>query len=146
MLDGCRLAAVNSRPGYGPGVYSHNFYDRGSASAGRPAQSYGNSFQGYRAPSAGSERGGYGQGSAYMGNGFMSSSVKRQHSGGFHLFGGGHEPKSFNESKAFKKEEKNFAKEERNFGGHSGGFHSSGGGHSSHGGHSGSHGGGHHRI
>jgi hypothetical protein len=128
-------AQTYNRPSYGSG-YGSGSYSPWSAYAGRPAQTSSGSSQAYRAPSASFERSNYGQRSAFMGNGFMNSSAKPQNSNGFHLFGGEREPKSFSESKAFKKEEKQFAKEERSFGGgHSGGFHSFGGGHSSHGGH-----------
>jgi hypothetical protein len=109
------------RPAYNSG------FNRPTAYPPRPAQSYGNSFQSYRAPS-----------SRFTGSSFMNSSLKPQHSGGFHPFGGGHNSDSFYGGHAPKppKPEKSFG------GGHSGGFHPFGGSHS--GGHGG--GGGHHRL
>jgi hypothetical protein len=150
-----------SRPGYGssfprttyPGTttprstYSGTPYS-GSAYASRPAQTYGGAYQAYRSPSTDFQRGNYGQrsSSAFASNGFMNSSAKPQHSGGFHPFGGGHgSDNPYGGGHGFK-EPKEF-KAPKNFGGvHSGGFHPFGGGHSSSGGHFGGHSGGHHRL
>jgi hypothetical protein len=68
-------------------------YNRGyqtSSGAG-----YGRTQQAYRAPAANSQREFFGQSSrASVGRGFGKSYDKPAHSGGFHLFGGGHEPKN----------------------------------------------------
>ena len=71
----------------------------------------------YRAPSASYQRSNFGQPSyrASLGKSFAGSFGKSAHSGGSHLFGGGHAPKSFSGGKSFSS-------------GHS---HSGGGGHSS---------------
>jgi hypothetical protein len=153
---------------YGRGAYGQGFAGRpGESYAGRPAMGYGNSFgNGYRAPSyqfpsyreptfrqpayqsqpfrgqpfrspqmnqsrgfAGRNEGGYG------------NMARDEHRGGFHLFGGGHEPrapKSFREggfggghaprgfsSGGFSHERA--PKASGHFGGHSGGGHSGGG-------------------
>jgi hypothetical protein len=80
--------------------YGSSFYSRPSENYGsRPGVTYGNSLQAYRAPAYG----------------------KPAHSGGFHLFGGGHGPKSFGGGKP-----KGFSGG-KSYGGHSGG----GGGHGS---------------
>jgi hypothetical protein len=79
----------------------------------------------YRAPKTGSQRGDFGGRStkAFVGKGFAGSSGKSAHSGGFHLFGGGHSsenthggghaPKSFSGGK-------NFSSGHSGGGGHSG--------------------------
>jgi hypothetical protein len=129
-----------ARSGYGSG------WNRGTGegyrSGARP--SYDRSMQAYRAPASGFQRGEFGGRSsgAFASSNFAHSAGKPPHSGGFHLFGGhapktvssrgsggfhmgggGHTPKSFHGSG-------------ENFGG----GHSHGGG-----GHSGGHGGGKHR-
>ncbi|MDR3725456.1 MAG: DUF3300 domain-containing protein [Terracidiphilus sp.] len=105
-----------ARPGYASGFY------------GRSTQAYASPQQAWRGPAP--QRGDFGQrySSAPVGRGFAEYNAKPQHSGGFHLFGGGHGG------------EKSYG------GGHapkfsSGGKHSGGGGGSHSGGH---HGGGHH--
>jgi len=104
-----------ARPGYGSGFY------------GRSTQAYASPRQEWRGPT--SQRGDFGQrySSAPAGRGFAEYTAKPQHSGGFHLFGGGHGgEKSYGGGHAPKS--------------YGGGKHSGGGG-----GHSGGHhGGGHH--
>jgi hypothetical protein len=107
--------------------YGSGFYGAPGAGYGRsPGASYGAPSQGYRAPSAGFQRGDLGERSSGFagGRGFEGYSGKAPKSGGSHSFGGGHEPKA--------------PKMDKRFGG---GGHSEKGGH----GHSGGHGGGHHR-
>jgi hypothetical protein len=116
----------------------------GYRSGARP--SYERSMQAYRAPASGFQHGEFGRPSswAFASSNFAHSAGKPPHSGGFHLFGGGHAPRTVSSRG-------------------SGGFHMGGGGHTpksfhgsgknfggghSHGGggHSGGHGGGkHHR-
>jgi hypothetical protein len=113
-----------ARPGYGSSFYGRTE----QAYSGRPGSVYGSPQQSWRgAPSKG-QRGDYGQRaySGRAGQGFAGYSVKPQHSGGFHLFGGGHGGQhSYGGGKAPKSS--------------GGGKHGGGGGHSS------SHGGwGHH--
>jgi hypothetical protein len=103
-----------ARPGYASGFY------------GRSTQAYASPQQAWRGPT--SQRGEFGQRyeSAPAGRGFAEYNAKPQHSGGFHLFGGGHGEKSYGGGHAPKS--------------YGGGKHSGGGG-----GHSGGHhGGGHH--
>ena len=131
-----------ARRGYG------SSWNRGTGegyrSGARP--SYDGSMQAYRAPAPGFQRGEFGGRSsgAFASSNFAHSAGRTPHSGGFHLFGGGHAPKTVGSRG-------------------SGGFHIGGGGHTpksfhgsgksfggghSHGGggHSGGHGGGkHHR-
>ena len=119
-----------SRPSYGS-----SFDGRSPESyGGRPGTAYGGTMQAYRAPAAGFARDDFGErpSSGFMSKGFAQPSSKPEHSGGFHLFGGGHAsnnpyggghaPKNFGGGKNFSK-------------GHSGG-----------GGHSGGHGGGKHHL
>jgi len=103
-------------PGYGSSFYSRPGENYGSRS-GAP---YGNPLQAYHAPAAGTQRDFFGRqsSSASMGRGFAQSYSKPAHSGGFHLFGGGHGPKSFGGGKS-----KGFS------GGKSYSGHSGGGGH-----------------
>src|SRR5208337_644470 len=106
---------------------------RGGAGA-----AYDRSMQAYRTPTSGFQRGEFGGRSsgAFASRDFAHSAGKPPHSGGFHLFGGGHAPKNVSS---------------RGSGGfHMGGGHAPksfhGGGHShGGGGHSGGHGGKHHR-
>ena len=124
------------RPGYGSGFYGESPQTYSS----RPANPYASPQQAWRGAASAPQRGDFGKRSypgdrsysASGGRGFEESPAKPAHSGGFHLFGGGHNaeksyggghaPKSYGGGRGFSK-------------GHSGG-----GGHS--GGH---HGGGHHR-
>ena len=108
---------------------AENFARNPSGNYGvRPSTSYGNSSRAYRQPSSSFQRSDFGKQSShsFKSSGFESSgkssfdkssfsksSFKPSHSGGFHLFGGGHAPKI------------------------SGGGKSSGHGHSGGGGHSG---------
>ncbi len=124
-----------------PQQYNRSSYGYGSNSYGRPAEvygsrpgtAYGGAMQAYRAPAAGFARGDLPgrSSSAFMGSGFAASSPKPAHSGGFHLFGGGHASKNFYGG----------GHAPKNFGGGK----SFGSGHSRGGGHSGGHGGGKHR-
>ena len=112
----------SGRPSYGSGFVAGNRGYEGRAGG----SGYAGPSQGFRGPSSGSfgERGfesresrgpsGYGGGRSFDGY-----SGGREKSGGFHMFGGGHEPKAPKMSKGF------------------------GGGHSEHGGHGGGHSGGH---
>lgn len=130
----------------------------GSSFNQRPMQSYGGrQGMAYAAPSQNYRGGsGFGQGGFSQprsSNGYSGSNGGSQHSGGFHLFGGGHNSQNFgggghssggflggsHSSGGFRGHSSGGF-----FGGHSGGSHSSGGGHSggghSGGGHSGGHG------
>ena len=122
-----------SRPGNGPGYGSVSGYGSGSLSARgggyapRPSPVYA-APPAYRSPApVFQQRGDSRERSteSFAGRGFDNYSGKQAKSGGFHLFGGGREPKSFSSEKKFSS------------------HHSDGGGHS--GGHSSGHGGGHHR-
>jgi hypothetical protein len=110
--------------------------------AGAP---YGRSTPAYRAPSSGFQHGEFGERSsgAFASRDFARSAEKPPHSGGFHLFGNRHEPKSVSSrsSGGFRMGGGGHAPKS-SFGGgkHFGGGHSHGGG-----GHSGGHGGGRHR-
>jgi hypothetical protein len=109
-------------------------------SYGRPSPVYGNGYNGvreggygygarsnpvystqsqpYRAPSSGFERGNFGErySGSNPGRGFEGYSDKHAKSGGFHLFGGGHQPKESHS-------EKSFSHGHSGGGGHSGGKH-----------------------
>ena len=101
---------------------------------------YDRSMQAYRAPASGFQRGEFGGRSswAFTSSDFSHSAGKPPHSGGFHLFGGGHAPKTVGSrgSGGFHMgggghTPKSFHGSGRNFGGghpHGGGGHS--GGHS----------------
>ncbi len=131
-----------SRPAYSSYGYGSSFYNRPTTSyASRSAPVFSNPMQTYRAPATTFARNDFAprSSSAFAGNSFSGYSNKPEHSGGFHLFGGGHSsenpygghaPKSFSSSKSFSS--------------HSGGGFHLFGGHSSGGGHSSNHGGGHH--
>jgi hypothetical protein len=120
---GNRLGEGSSRGYQAPGVgyarspvEAHNRIQPPVSSPRPPA---------YRAPKTGSQRGDFGGRSseAFVSKGFAGSSVKPAHSGGFHLFGGGHlsenvhgggnAPKSFSGGK-------NFSSGHSGGGGHSG--------------------------
>lgn len=114
-------------------------YHRGWAGAG-----YDRSMQAHRAPTSGfqtSEFRGRSSG-AFASRDFAHSAGKRPHSGGFHLFGGGHEPKNISSrgSGGFHMGGGGHAPKSFHGGGNFGGGHSHGGG-----GHSSGHGGKHHR-
>ena len=129
------------RRGYG----SYSNWGKGEGYHGGAGPALDRSMQAYRAPTSGFQRGEFGGSSgAFASRDFAHSAGKPPHSGGFHLFGGGHAPKSVssrgsggfhmggggNAPKSFHGSGKNF-----------GGGHSHGGG-----GHSSGHGGGkHHR-
>jgi hypothetical protein len=112
---------------------------------GADAASY-RSMQAYRGPTSGFQRGEFGGRSsgAFAGRDFGGSAGKAPHSGGFHLFGGGHAPKSVSSrgSGGFHMSNAGHAPKSFHGGGKNfGGGHSHGGG-----GHSSGHGGGkHHR-
>jgi hypothetical protein len=117
-------------------------------SSGRESENFSRSPRAYRGPTNGFERSGFSSRSSseFAGKNYRIASGK-SHSGGFHLFGGGHSEKSFS-SKTFAGGRSGGFRGERapkNFGGGKSfrGGHSHGGGHS--GGHGGGHGGGHHR-
>ena len=120
-----------ARPGYGSGFYGRT----DQAYGGRPGSIYGSPQQNWRGASSAPQRGDYGQRaySGQPGRGLDGYSGKSQHSGGFHLFGGGH-----SSSHSFSAPHYSSPKPPKNSGG---GKHGGGGG----GGHSSSHGGwGHH--
>ncbi|MGB0125146.1 MAG: DUF3300 domain-containing protein [Silvibacterium sp.] len=125
-------------------AYDRNISFNRSQSYIRPAHGSNYGSQAYRAPSSGFDRNNFGQRSstAYRGNSFIGSSNKSSHSGGFHLFGSGHNSSSFGHE-SFKAPKAYKAPKGFGVGGH----HSFGGGHSnghSGGGHGGGHGGGRH--
>ncbi len=107
------LRAPVSRQQFARGGYGSN-WNRGTSegyrSGARP--SYDRSMQAYRAPASGFQRGEFGGRSSgpFGSSNFSHSAGKPPHSGGFHLFGGGHAPKSVSSRG-------------------SGGFHMGGGGH-----------------
>jgi len=77
--------------GYGSGL------NRGTGEGyrGLTGAAYGRSTYTYRAPSSGFQRGEFeGRSSAFASSNFARSTEKPSHSGGFHLFGSGHAPKS----------------------------------------------------
>src|ERR1017187_4524600 len=120
-----------ARPGYGSGFYGRT----DQAYGGRPGSIYGSPQQNWRGASSAPQRGDYGQRaySGQPGRGLDGYSGKSQHSGGFHLFGGGH-----SSSHSFSAPHYSSPKPPKNSGG---GKHGGGGA----GGHSSSHGGwGHH--
>jgi hypothetical protein len=98
--------------------------------SGRSGAGYGSSQRAYRGPAASFQHSNFGTRSsgAFAGRGYAGSSGKPAHSGGFHLFGGGHSsqnlhggghaPRSFGGGKSF-------SSGHSGGGGHSGG-HSSG--------------------
>jgi hypothetical protein len=114
--------ATPARPQqYGRPTYGSNVYGRPGENYGsRSGANYASPMQAFNAPPAGIQRGFSGKRSSntFMGNGFGKSSVKPPHSGGFHLFGGGHAPKGFSGGKSF-------GGHSRGGGGHSGGKHHS---------------------
>jgi hypothetical protein len=112
---------------YGSQQYGHSGYRSGSYS--RSAESYGSSagerhgtsMWANRSPGAGFQRSDFGVSFGHFkGNGFAKSYGKRSHSGGSHLFGGGHAPKNFGGGKSHS---------HSGGGGHSGGHGHSGGKH-----------------
>ncbi len=110
------------RTGYGNGLYNRSEAGYGS----RPGAIYGSARQSYRASTKAFQRADFGRSArASAGTGFAGSSGKPQHSGGFHLFGGGHASQSFHGGGHVPKSS--------NGGGHFSGGHSGGGGHSDHG-------------
>jgi hypothetical protein len=86
-------------------------------SGARPGAAFGNPYQGNRAPSSSYQRADLGERSSAFGGGrdFKGYSEKAPKSGGFHPFGGGHEPKA---PKAPK-----MSSHEHGGGGHGGGHH-----------------------
>ena len=105
---------------------------------------YGRSTYAYRAPSSGFQRGGFDARSsgAFASRDFARSAEKPSHAGGFHLFGGRHEPKnvSSRSSGGFHMGHMggggHVPKSSYGGGKHFGGGHSHSGGGHSHGGHS----------
>jgi hypothetical protein len=129
------------RHGYGSGL-SRGIREGYRSRAGA---AYGRSTSAYRAPSSGYQRGEFGGRSsgAFASRNFARSAEKPPHSGGFHLFGSRHEPKSVSSrsSGGFRMGGSGHMPKNTYGGGkHFGGGHSHGGG-----GHSGGHGGGKHR-
>ena len=126
----------SARGGYG------SSWNRGTREGYRTGvhPSYDRSMQVYRGPASGFQRGEFGRRSseAFASSNFSHATGKPPHSGGFHLFGGGHAPKTVGSrgSGGFHMgggghTPKSFHSSGRNFGGghsHSGGGHS--GGHS----------------
>jgi hypothetical protein len=118
----------------------------GEGYGGGAGAAYDRSMRAYRAPSSGFQRGEFGGRSsgAFASRDFAHSAEKPPHSGGFHLFGSRHAPKSVSSrgSGGFHMGGGGHAPKSFHGGGkHFGGRHSHGGG-----GHSGGHGGGkHHR-
>ncbi|MFZ1011278.1 MAG: DUF3300 domain-containing protein [Candidatus Sulfotelmatobacter sp.] len=138
-----RPAISRSEP-YGRSAYGSTFNQSGSNRTaenftrsssgnygGRPSTSYSNSTRAYRAPSSTFQRSDFGRQSShsFKSSGFKSagkssfdkssfskSSFKPPHSGGFHLFGGGHAPKISGGGKSF-------GHGHSGGGGHSGGKH-----------------------
>jgi hypothetical protein len=120
-----------ARPGYGYG-----FYGGAGQAYARPSSVYSGPQQSWRAPAPSPQRGEFVQRgdpgdrsySASPGRGFAESPAKPEHSGGFHLFGGGHHaeksyggghaPKSYGGGKEFK--------EHSHGSSHSGGHHGDG--------------------
>lgn len=139
------LRAPVSRQQFARGGYGSN-WNRGTSegyrSGARP--SYDRSMQAYRAPASGFQRGEFGGRSSgpFGSSNFSHSAGKPPHSGGFHLFGGGHAPKSVSSrgSGGFHMGGGGHAPKSFHGGGNFGGGHSHGGG-----GHSSGHGGKHHR-
>ncbi len=116
--------SINRSDPYGRSAYGSTFNQSGSNrtaenfarnSSGnygsRPSTSYSNSTRAYRPPSSDFQRSDFGKQSShsFKSSGFKSSgkssfsksSFKSSHSGGFHLFGGGHAPKSSGGGKSF---------------------------------------------
>jgi hypothetical protein len=124
---------AEGRTGYGTGFYGN----LGQNYASRPATAYANPQQNWNASAPGPERGDFVQRS-YSGNRSYSASAgrgfaepKSAHSGGFHLFGGGHNAeRSYaygggHSAKSYSSG-KSFSKGHSGGGGHSGGHHGSG--------------------
>jgi hypothetical protein len=111
--------------------YSRGYQTPSTAYGSRSGAVRGSAPQSYRPPTAGFQRGDFGNRSSmsYDGRGFAQSPGKQAHSGGFHLFGGGHgsenfhggarAPKSYSGGKSFS------SRHSGGGGGHSSG-HSSG--------------------
>jgi len=100
-----QLAYNHVQPPYSGSPYAGSQYGRsanqgaygypGASYPGRTTTAYGaGGNQGYRGP-AGNPQSGFKNRGAYAGNSFVGASAKAPSSGGFHLFGGGHAPKSF---------------------------------------------------
>lgn len=131
---------------------SRSSWNRGTGEGYRASMgaAYRSSMSAYRTPTSGFQRGEFGRRSSgvFASRDFAHSAGKPSHSGGLHLFGGGHGAKSISSrgSGGFHMrggghEPRSFHSGGKNFGG---GHSHGGGGHS--GGHSGGHGGGkHHR-
>jgi len=132
---------ADARSGYGFGFNGNS----AQGYASRPASAYANPQQNWRSAAPGPQRGDFAQRS-YSGERSSSASADRgfgeskpAHSGGFHLFGGGHNgeksyshggghaPKSLSSGKSYRGGGKSFSKGHSGGGGHSGGHH--GGGH-----------------
>ena len=133
----------NTYAGNWRGNTDRDFHNFGGGYNRAPRQAYGRSMQDHRVPTSGFQRGEFSGRSSgtFASRNFAHSAAKPSHSGGLHLFGGGHAPKTVSSRG-------------------SGGFHMGGGGHAPKvhgggktfggghgqggGGHSSSHGGGKH--
>jgi len=103
--------AVSRPQQYGRSSYGSSFYGRSTESYGtRAGVGYGSSMRGYRAPGASFQRSDFGK----------RSFGKPEHSGGKHLFGGGHGPKNSGGRKSFGRGHSGGG---GHFGGHSSGKH-----------------------
>jgi Protein of unknown function (DUF3300) len=84
---------------YGRSVYGSGYANRPMQNyAARPGAAYGSPYQTYRAPSENYARGNEYSRGAY--GGYGNSYPKEQRSGGFHLFGRGHESDNFGQARA----------------------------------------------
>jgi len=132
--------------GYGSSYGSSLNRGAGEGYRGGAGAAYDRSLQAYRAPSSGIQRGEFGGRSSgtFASRDFARSAEKPPHSGGFHLFGSRHAPKSVSSrgsGSLYMGSGGHAPKSFHGGGKHFGGGHSHGGG-----GHSGGHGGGkHHR-
>jgi|HubBroStandDraft_6_1064221.scaffolds.fasta_scaffold00377_17 hypothetical protein len=118
-----RIQPPVSRPQYGRSSEAPGSYNRSPESyGGRAGAGYGSSMRTYSAPRATSQRGDFALRSsrAFTSKRFAESSGKRAHSGGFHLFGGGHAPRNSGGRKSFSHGHSGGG---GHFGGHSGGKH-----------------------
>ena len=138
------MQAPESRQQFNRGYGSSLNRWTGEGYRGGAGAAYDRSMQAYRTPTSGFQRGEFGGRSsgAFASRDFAHSAGKPPHSGGFHLFGGGHAPKNVSSrgSGGFHMGGGHAPKSFHGGGKNFGGGHSHGGG-----GHSGGHGGKHHR-
>jgi hypothetical protein len=133
-----------ARRDYGSGYGSSLNRDTRSGYRGGAGAAYDRSMQSYRAPRSDLQRGEFGPRSSgtLASRDFARSSEKPPHSGGFHLFGGSHEPRNVSSRGSGDFHMRGGGRAPKSFSG--GGKHSSGGHSHSSGGHSGGHGDKHH--